>query len=378
MICNITCLNDGICSFNDTCLCPPCYIGTSCDISVNVIKFSLTYAMYYDSQNNGINSYFNSITFSYTIIIALMLLISILNNLACLQTFFLHDIRSTNCGIFQILYCLTGLITLIGMQLRMLTMLEFDRLTQAYSYRYIACNIIPVLIIATGDTCMWLSALLAIEFVLLERFNWNLYRTRRFSVISSLICLIIIASSHLHEIIARRPLPDVQDPSAYSCTFIYPLPIDIFDKILRTSHIIIPCMIHFFTSLCIFSSMTRRILLLYSREDYFQVFITECIRRKHFFIPPFVIILFNLPHLILHLKDACEDARDTFLLRMHISFNIFVYFPSTITFFIYIYPSKSYMHQFKKTFIGHWFKRIFHLENQKKIRKRMISNDSSV
>ena len=55
-----------------------------------------------------------------------MAIVSIMNNLACLQTFFLHDIRLTNYGIFQIFYCFMCLITMIGMQKRMLTMLEFD------------------------------------------------------------------------------------------------------------------------------------------------------------------------------------------------------------------------------------------------------------
>ncbi len=48
---------------------------------------------------------------------------ALINNIVCLQMFLLHDIRLTNCGIFQILYCF------IGMELRMLTMLKFDSLT---------------------------------------------------------------------------------------------------------------------------------------------------------------------------------------------------------------------------------------------------------
>ncbi|CAF0887202.1 unnamed protein product [Adineta ricciae] len=128
MTCTIDCENGGRCLFNNTCLCPPCYIGPSCDISMNVIKFSLTYAMYYDSQRVSATSKYNFIAFAYTFTIALMVMVSIINNLACLQTFFLHDIRLTNCGIFQIFYCFMGVITMIGMEIRTLTMLEFDHL----------------------------------------------------------------------------------------------------------------------------------------------------------------------------------------------------------------------------------------------------------
>ncbi|CAF3692187.1 unnamed protein product [Rotaria sp. Silwood1] len=359
MPCISDCLNGGICSLNETCICPPCYAGNSCEISTNLIKFSLTFAMRWDIEQTLTNSNSNVPEFTYTFVISLMLFMAIINNIACLQTFFLHDIRLTNCGMLQIFYCISGLITIIGMQLRMLTMLKFDALTTAYSYRYAACNIIPVIVILMGDTCMWLSSTLIIEFVLLECFNFDIYRSRRFSIISSIIGLLITIGTHMHEIIARRPLPDLMHPNLYSCTFAYPLPLDIIDKILRTCHVIIPLTIHFIASIFMLMSITRRTLFVRDRTDYFRVFIIQCIKRKHFFIPPLFIILSNLPHLILHLKDECEDARNISILRIHIAFNILVYLPPSITFFIYIFPSKSYMHQFKTTYMGYYLKLIY-------------------
>ncbi|CAF5056026.1 unnamed protein product, partial [Rotaria sp. Silwood1] len=198
MPCISDCLNGGICSLNETCICSPCYAGNSCEISTNVIKFSLTFAMRWDIEQTLTNSNFNVPEFTYTFVISLMLFMAIINNIACLQTFFLHDIRLTNCGMLQIFYCISGLITIIGMQLRMLTMLKFDALTTAYSYRYAACNIIPVIVILMGDTCMWLSSTLIIEFVLLECFNFDIYRSRRFSIISSIIGLLITIGTHMH------------------------------------------------------------------------------------------------------------------------------------------------------------------------------------
>ena len=365
MTCNMPCLNGGTCISNDTCICPPCFMGQKCEFNINIVQFSLTYVIHWDIRQANSSSNFNSTEFIYIMIIALMLLIALINNFTCLQTFLLPDIRLTNCGIFQIFYCITGLMTIVGMQLRMLTMLKFDFLTQTYSYRYIACNIIPVLVIIMGDTCMWISVLLVIEFVLLEWFNLNLYRSRRFSMISSLICIILISGSHLHEIIARRPLPDPHYIKSYSCTFIYPLPLDIIDKVLRACQVIIPCAIHFIASVCILISITRRIIIVRGRKDFCRIFLSECLKRRYMFVPPLFIILSNLPHLILHLKDACEDARDLSLLRIHVSFNILVYLPPTITFFIYIYPSKSYMHKFQKTWMGRRLKCLF--QKQKKV-----------
>jgi hypothetical protein len=359
MTCAIDCQNDGVCSFNDTCVCPPCFIGRKCETSVNVIKFSMTFAIHWDIREVTTDSKFNAPEFIYTTVIALMLLMAIINNVACLQTFFLPDIRLTNCGVFQIFYSIIGLITIIGLELRMLTMLVFDSLTQAYSYRYIACNLLPVLVIAFGDVCMWLSALLVIEFILLECFDLSIYRSRRFSVLSTIICIILTSGSHLHELIGRRPSPDPDQPNSYTCKYMYSSTVDTIDKVLRAIHVIIPCTIHFTASIWMLISMSRRTMRVRDRHDFCRIFGAACIKRKHFFVPPLFIILSNLPHLILHLKDTCEDARDISLLRLHVAFNILVYLPPSVTFFIYIYPSESYMHRFKKTCIGRWLKRIF-------------------
>jgi hypothetical protein len=334
-------------------------MGTKCELSTNVMTFSLTYAIHWDARQSSIDSNFSIPIFIYTTAIAVMVLMSLINNIVCLQTFCIQEIRLTNCGIFQILFCFIGLLTLLTMQLRVLTMLVFDLLTDDYVYRYIGCSILPMLMIIMGDVCMWLNTLLVIEFVLLECFNFNLYRSRRFSIVSSIITIVLVSGSHLHEMIARRPTSDPDDPHVYICTFIYPLPVDIIDKVLRACHVILPCSIDFIGSICILISITHRILMVRGRKDLFRVFINQCIKRKYFFVPPLSIILTSLPHLILHLKDECEDARDTFILRLHIAFIILAYLPLCTTFFIYIYPSKSYMHRFKKTFIGYWLKRLF-------------------
>ncbi|CAF4728999.1 unnamed protein product [Rotaria socialis] len=174
------------------------------------------------------------------------------------------------------------------------------------------------------DICMWLSSALIAECVLLECFNFSRYRSRRFAVISSISGTILTIGTHFHEIIARRPLPD---------------PIHIIHKTLRVCHVILPLTVHFLGSILMIVNITRRTLLVHSRDDFFQVFIEKSIKRKHCFVPPFLTILSNFPHLILHLKDECENARNINILRLHVAFNILICLLPSITFFIYIFPS---------------------------------------
>ena len=314
--------------------------------------------MFWDIDNSeSISDQLNLAKFFYTFAIALLLLSSILNNVICLNTFLIDEIRLSNCGVFQILYCFMGLLTIIGMQMRMLTMLIFDRLIHTYAYRYFACNIISVLVILMGNMCTWISALLAIEFLLLECFNYNLHRTRRFSIISFSFTFLLVIGSHLHEIIGRRPLADPYRPDVYSCTFIYPVSLDTIDKVLRALHVLIPCSIHFISTVIILISISRRTVFTRGLNNHWSAFGRTCLKRKHFFVPPLWIIICNVPHLVLHLIDKCEDARELGILQRHVTLNILVYLPPASTFFIYIYPSESYMHKFRSTNFGRFFQR---------------------
>ena len=358
LLCPSSCLNGGICTSNGYCQCQPCFMGNSCQTAINANRFSLTFAMQWDFREYENTSRLNVPKFLYTFSVSFLLFFGILNVIPSLMTFFLPVIRSTNCGIFQILYCITGLSSLIGMMMRLLTTLVFDQTIHTYAYRYIACKLLPVFVIITADCCIWVSALVAIEFFIIELFSVNLHRTRWYSFIVSSIVFIIIFGSHTHEILGRYPFENENDPYSYSCKSIYTLPVDLIDKILRVLHVIIPCSIHFICALSILIQITIRACHVRNTKNYLGMFFTQCVKRKHFVVPPIFIILFNTPHLILHLKDQCEDARDTILLRTHISFNIMVYIPAASVFFIYIYPSKNYMRRFALTPIGRCFQRL--------------------
>ncbi len=53
MTCTNNRLNDG------TCICSPCFTGMRCEMNLNVIKFSLTYAIHWDIRLASVYSSFN-------------------------------------------------------------------------------------------------------------------------------------------------------------------------------------------------------------------------------------------------------------------------------------------------------------------------------
>jgi hypothetical protein len=373
MNCTGGCLNGGLCSFNNTCVCASCFAGTSCEVDVNAINVPLTWLILWDIDHAETTQDFNWPKLIYIFVIAFMLLMSIINNIVSLQTFLGYEIRQTNCGIYQILFSLTSLMAVITLQLRVMAMLWFDYLTEAYAYRYITCNIMPITTMVMYDTSVLIATLLAIEFVLLECFNFNLNRSRWLSIILSIIIFLITFSLRINILVARRPISDSHRSGLYTCIFIHPVDIVTTGKIALSIHALVPTIIQLIASLCLLISITRRIGFVFARQDFVRIFLKECRKRKHFFVPLLFTIFTVLPHLFLHLRDECEDARDLSILRLHLSFNILAYLPQSLTFFIYIYPSASYMNNFKRTWSGRLLTGIFNCCNRKEEKNYSIS-----
>lgn len=106
------CQNNGKCILliNHTttsyCLCNKCFTGNQCEIQ----QYSKNLWIYGMSEENrkAYNPY------NETIVLAVLGIISLINNLLSLQTFlFSKNIRITNLGIYLILYSLAGLIVSI-------------------------------------------------------------------------------------------------------------------------------------------------------------------------------------------------------------------------------------------------------------------------
>ncbi|CAF1664974.1 unnamed protein product, partial [Didymodactylos carnosus] len=162
------CQNNGQCynytTSNNTpvCICQKCYTGEQCEYNNNIIRLSLASAMLTDihstpSSENGPKS-------AYIIVTTVLCLISIVNNLICLQIFISRGIKrrsiqtrtkmnvvgNTNVKdnkslgdnrIYLILYCFYSLIAMLELESRVILMLNDQR---TLHYQFYSCNIAPV------------------------------------------------------------------------------------------------------------------------------------------------------------------------------------------------------------------------------------------
>lgn len=93
--CYLSFSNGEVCGINQTCSCPPCFMGDRYETSVNVVRFPLTTSIKWDIDNDASAS-FNWLIFFYIGTFSLILLFAILNAIPSLFKYFLSVRNSLN------------------------------------------------------------------------------------------------------------------------------------------------------------------------------------------------------------------------------------------------------------------------------------------
>ncbi|CAF1239045.1 unnamed protein product [Rotaria sordida] len=338
-----------------SCKCLPCFKGSLCEIQYNYIQFSWTSLISVDIQYSKTNNEKIILKSIYFIITTLIFLISIIQNVFCLITYFRKQIRITTCGIYLINYSLYSLLSITLREITIINTIIIDK------YNFFICPILPALSSIIISLSLWTSSFIAAERMLIECFGYSLYRTRKYSFIFSIILLNLIFLTHITEFKRRKLKPDPILPNIYRCTsddFEWSeKPWKIIDRILTREylHIGVPCLLHLISTIFILPHIVKHKIYINETENQFwQILLIQLKRHKDFLIPPILVMLCTLPRLLVELitSQYCLDFNMKFILRIYILFRYIYYLPQTIPFFIYVYPSSVYTNQFRQTKIA--------------------------
>ncbi len=295
--------------------------------------------------------------YAYGMIITSFILFAFVNNFLCLYTCISSKkIRITSMGIYLILYCISSLVTVIGIEIDLINILYFDHKTSSIPYGFFSCSFLPVLIISMASVSLWLSACVAIERILIESAVLQLFGSRQHSFIVSIFLFIIVNSSHIYRIFYRHIITHPLIKNLKLCQFTPSPSIKILDNVVEMLHLLGPCLVHFLCALWVlFRIIKHKIDLNYDIQttpsQWWSTWKQQIRNHRDFFIPPLLIIICILPHVItFHLLITCSDT--LFGMRLNVIINFLVHIPEIFTFFIYIYPSKIYWEQFLQTKIG--------------------------
>ena len=346
-----------------SCKCLPCFKGSSCEIRYNYIQFSWTSLMSVDIQYSKSNNEKFILELVYFITTTLIFLISIIQNIFCSVTYLRKKIRITTCGIYLINYSLYSSLSVTLREIAIINTILINK------HNFFICPILPALSSTFISLSLWTSSFIAVECMLIECFNYSLYRTRKYSVTFSVILFSLTFLTHITEFKRRKLKPDPILPNVYRCTRQdfegSEKTWEIFDTIFTREylHIAVPCLLHLISTIFILRHIVKHKIIMNEIENQFwQILILQLKKHQQFLIPPILFILCTLPRLLLELIKSryCLESNMTFILRIYIIFNYIYYLPQTIPFFIYVYPSSVHMNQFRQT------KMTFYLFKKKK------------
>ncbi|CAF1448641.1 unnamed protein product [Adineta ricciae] len=297
-------------------------------------------------QNYYNTAYINLIMY----IVALS--ISVLNNTMCLELFLkCRLIRRTNSGIYLIVYsilCLLGS-TLIVMD----GFVIYDKGTRVFrndshGRQRFHCIVGVAGYGSASFLCIWFSAMVQLERGLLLFFGATTNFSRKRSIIISVLLFLMAIGCSLPLIV-------------YNCGWDGNRHIRPFQIALMFFHICIPILIYLIATILTFIGFARRIYA-YGLEKHSQprLFMKLIYTHLFIFIPPVVYsICYGLFNLVAKYSDPhkgyfpCGISTPEYIVK--ILLRGLTGLPFTITWLIFVYPSRVYMSEFyMNTWCGQW------------------------
>jgi hypothetical protein len=291
----------------------------------------------------------------YMMIITCLVVIGLVNNIAGLMTFTRESIRITACGVYLIVFSSTSIMFMICLQISVLTVAGYDTTP---SFRLWSCYTSPYISLTIGFTGLWISVGIAIERVLIECLDMNLYGTRRHAILVSIGFFVFSAISNLPVIFAREYAPDSSGKPLCLYDYLSYPAWKQADTIFSYIYVIIPCVVHLICTACIFTAIARRKILIHrnnhSNQRLYRVWLQQLYLHRNSLIPSLFIIICLLPTAVHgHLLDECLPYSSLEHHRFHIASIFLLYIPEALVYVMYIYPNDSYREEFRQT----WFYR---------------------
>ncbi|CAF1437536.1 unnamed protein product [Rotaria sordida] len=242
------------------------------------------------------------------------------------------------------------------MQIRtMLTFYGHRSRTQSYAYQYLSCHVFGTIYTILTSVSLWTSASFAFERTLMELFFFKLFgTTRKHALVMSFIFFIFIPLCRIPTILGKKVLPDPTNISLFICTYRMSSLLLRFEQIQAWINMLGPCFVHFVSNILTCISTARRKVYLSNssnnRLSCWHAWLHQISLHCDYFVCPLVIILCQLPHLIFfaitNTLHPCLEPKLSAYSHLHILSGLLITVPQTLTFFIFIYPSKSYMGEF--------------------------------
>ncbi|UJR07374.1 hypothetical protein I4U23_011660 [Adineta vaga] len=356
------CENDGEC-FQDTlqcpqrsmCVCPQCFYGRYCQFTTIGFSVSLDNILGYHIQPHiSIVNQSTIIQISITLML-IFVIAGIINGILSLITFKNKSVREIGCGLYLLGSSITTLLIVILLSLKfwILLLAQMSQITNRL-FLQIQCISFDFLVRICLNMDQWLNACVAIEraFTIIQGTRFVKKKSKRMAKFVIAIVLVFNIGSSIHDPIYRRLIDEENienDEKRIWCVVTYSSNLQIYNSIMHIVHFFAPFIINLISAIILITKKSRQKSNLQSKRSRTEILREQYQQHKHLFIAPVILVILAIPRLIISFASKCMNSVNEawlFLIGYFISF-----IPPTLTFVIFVLPSKFYKKEFNKSII---------------------------
>ena len=355
---NSRCLQDHeTCPTQSMCICDNCFFGRKCQLRTDQFGLSLDVILGYQilpTNNFSLQPSIIKISLALTI---LLMIIGLINAILSIITFTNKQIREVGCGLYLLGTSITTLHISILFSLKfIILLLTHMTIIRNESFLKIQCYSLDFLIRICLYLEQWLTACVACErsITVIQGVRFIKKKSKQAARKIIPILVIIITLSFIHDPLSRTLNYDNDEDSneikRIWCILRYQPAIEIYNYIIQTIHFTGPFIVNLISSIILIIKKSHQNAALAKNRSFKLILREQINEHKNLLIAPIVLVILALPRIILVYTTKCmRSANDVvwlYLLGYFISF-----IPSTLTFLIFILPSKFYKDELKKTIV---------------------------
>ncbi|CAF1360066.1 unnamed protein product [Adineta steineri] len=347
------CLQDKyICPQTSICICPKCFYGKRCQFSSNLFGLALDGILGYHIQpyiNMKHQPHIVQVSAALTMIV---IIVGFINGFLMFITFKNKELRKTGSGLYLLTSSMTTLCTVIIFALKfwILIIAQITYMTSR-SFLYFQCMSFDFLLRINLNMDQWLTACVSLERAIttIKGPHFDKQKSKQSAKYIILFLFIILTMTTIHDPIHRHLLDDIDydDEKRIWCIITYSSSLHIYDLLINSFHFFIPFLINFISAIIIIKKTAQYRTRSQNNKHFLMQLRKQLRRYNHLLIAPFVLVILALPRLIISFASGCmKSGQDSwlFLTGYFISF-----IPSTITFMVFVLPSKIYRQEFMKS-----------------------------
>jgi hypothetical protein len=339
------------CPQTSICICPKCFYGTRCQFSSSLFGLSLDAILGYHIQPHiSIRHQPRIVQVSVTLTI-LMFFIGLINGILSLIVFKNEETRKSGSGLYLFGSSISTLFITIIFTLKfwILISAQITYMTNR-SFLYFQCMTLDYLLRIGLNLDQWFNTCVAMEraITVIKGINFNKQKSKRIAKYMIIFLVVLNVSTIIYDPIYRRLIDDGdnEDTKRIWCIVSYPSGLQTFNLIINIFHFCAPFLLNFISSFIIIIKIVQQRRKLQTNRTCQQLLFKQFRQHSHLFLSPLLLTILAVPRLIISLASDCMKLNNDSWLFLSGYFISFI--PPTLTFVVFVIPSKLYKDQFIK------------------------------